>query len=386
MITKDSSDISMCYYNPDMIQINDMNGTDVTIAINNVWTADVLPEQLQVFIHANGVESIRPNGDGFQCMDDDGNDVDVEGDNELTVECYQEEPGVAGSPFLAIIDVVIMDRVISTGAAHPCFPDELISEACSWRIVVPCDYEELCTEEPSSSPSASPSESPSDAPTTGPSSSPSSNPIESPSTAPSFAPTSSPTSSPTSTPVKTSSPTSAPVKSPVEDAITQPPVSPPITVHGDDDDDDIVFNPECPDDILLINQIGVTPFPNDGIRILSQDQTSVTVELTQSYTTSPATIDYLFYQYKPDSFDTKCYEEDNMDGAATIEVTIECMRNTPIALLELWVADAVEKNVLTADDTAIIPDCCHPSVPEGTPTTKYLFEIKCETACPEVIE
>ena len=75
-----------------------------------------------------------------------------------------------------------------------------------------------------------------------------------------------------------------------------------------------------------------------------------------------------------------------MDGDATIEVTIECMRNTPIALLELWVADAAEKNVLTADDTAIIPDCCHPNVPEGTPTTKYLLEIKCETACPEVIE
>lgn len=81
----------------------------------------------------------------------------------------------------------------------------------------------------------------------------------------------------------------------------------------DDDDDDTFFNPECLDNILLINKIGVTNFQNDGIRILSQDQTSVTVKLTQSYTPSPATINYLFYQYKPDPFDTKCYEEDNDD-------------------------------------------------------------------------
>ena len=40
------------------------------------------------------------------------------------------------------------------------------------------------------------------------------------------------------------------------------------------------------------------------------------------------------------------------------------MRHTPNALLELWVDDAAEKNVLTADDTAIIPDCCHPNVPK----------------------
>merc|ERR1712183_55174 len=30
---------NMCYYNADMVQINKMNGTDVTIQVNNVWTA-----------------------------------------------------------------------------------------------------------------------------------------------------------------------------------------------------------------------------------------------------------------------------------------------------------------------------------------------------------
>merc|ERR1719162_2271453 len=113
MIEKDSSLAQMCYYNSDMVQINDMKKTDVTISINNVWTASVLPQQLQVFVNTKGVDSVRPGGDGFQCLDDDGTDIDVEGDSELTVPCYQE--GGAGnattdSSFLATIDVVVTDR------------------------------------------------------------------------------------------------------------------------------------------------------------------------------------------------------------------------------------------------------------------------------------
>lgn len=147
----------------------------------------------------------------------------------------------------------------------------------------------------------------------------------------------------------------------------------------------IYFQPECPEDILLLEHIGVTPYPDDTIRILSQDTTSVTIALSQSYTKSPATIDYIFYQYKPDSFDTKCYEEDDMDAGSKIEIRIDCMRHTPIALLELWVADDVSKDVLTTGDDATIPECCHPEVPPNTPTTKYVIEIKCETMCPEVL-
>merc|ERR1711865_970115 len=117
----------------------------------------------------------------------------------------------------------------------------------------------------------------------------------------------------------------------------------------------IYFQPECPEDILLLEHIGVTPYPDDTIRILSQDTTSVTIALSQSYTKSPATIDYIFYQYKPDLFDTKCYEEDDMDAGSKIEIRIDCMRHTPIALLELWVADDVSKDVLTTGDDATIP-------------------------------
>jgi len=131
----------------------------------------------------------------------------------------------------------------------------------------------------------------------------------------------------------------------------------------------------------------VTPYPDSAIRILSQDLTNVTVQLTQSYTDARATIDHMFYQYKPDVFDSKCYEEEDMEGGSTIEITIECLRHSPIALLELWVADEVEKEILTVEDNAVIPECCHPdNVEEGTPTTKYLVEIKCKTECPTLVQ
>merc|ERR1711939_283519 len=226
---------------------------------------------------------------------------------------------------------------------------------------------------PTTQPSATPSGSfyPSNAPTSNPtiSSYPSGTPTSSPSDShePTLHPTAEPTAEPTVAPV-------APVAKPIEKN------------SASDDGDDRVFKPECPEDIVLIEHIGVTPYPDDGIRILSQDGTNVKVELTQSYTNSPDTIDYVFYQYKPDVFDSKCYEEDDMGGGSTIEITIECMRNSQIALLELWVADDVEKEVLTVGDNATIPECCHPDVPEGTPTTKYLIEIKCKTECPDIIQ
>merc|ERR1712072_594465 len=92
LIKKDSSDLVMCHYNQDMIQINDMDTTEVTIAINNVWTQDALPGQMRVFVHTDGVDSISKGGGGFQCLDDAGDDVDIEGNKEFTVGCYQAGP------------------------------------------------------------------------------------------------------------------------------------------------------------------------------------------------------------------------------------------------------------------------------------------------------
>merc|ERR1712188_193674 len=195
LVKKDSSDLTMCHRSPDMVQINDMNTEEVTIAINNVWTQDVLPTQMRVFIHEDGIDAISKGGEGFKCKDEEGTDIDIEGDNEFTVQCYQMGPD---EPFFAVIDVVITDNFIcaTNDVPHPCNPDGLpILESCSWRIVIPCDYDQMCTDPPTAGPTASPSESHSFLPTDGPSLTPSLSPTEAHSFLPSDGPSLTPTES-----------------------------------------------------------------------------------------------------------------------------------------------------------------------------------------------
>merc|ERR1712072_881313 len=208
---------------------------------------------------------------------------------------------------------------------------------------------------PTAGPTASPSESHSFLPTDGPSLTPSLSPTEAhsflPSDGPSLTPSLTPTATPTASPTESHSalPSDGPSLTPSMMIVTEPP----IITNGEDDDKVPTFLPpmenDCPEDIILIDHIGVTPYQEDSVVILSQDTTSVTVALQQMYT-SP---------------------EENVPGRNTIEITIECSRNSQIALLEYWVADDLRKGVLQEGDNAEIPECCHPDVPEETPVTKY---------------
>lgn len=361
MVVKDSSDVTMCYYNQDMVQINEMNSTDVTVQINNVWTRDALPEQLRIFVHTDDINEIldKQDGEGFQCLNTDGTDVDIEGENELSIQCFQESPD---APWLAVVDVVITDQIICqmNDVPHPCFPDGQIFGSCSWRIVIPCEQNAICTEEPTSSPSDSPSSSPS--------SSPSLNPTPHPTPRPSSSPTSSPSDGPSSIP--TPSPSAGPTDSPT------------LKPTGRSDGSDAL----CPEDIQLITHIGVTDLPDDSIRIVSQNGSNVTVQLVQAYTDEDSAINSWYYQYQKSAFSNKCYGDTNVEGDNVEEITIQCSHHNQIALLEFWVADDISNGVLAAGDNAAIPECCHPTEPDGTPVTKYILKVRCETSCPEVIE
>jgi hypothetical protein len=257
----------MCYYNQNMVQVHDMQTNNVTMLINNVWTRDAIPEQLRVFIHTNGIDAIldKQDGDGFQCLDTDGADIDIEGNYEFTIQCHQASDD---APWLAVIDVVITDDAIcaSNDVPHPCFPDgDPILESCSWRIVVPCSEEALCTKEPTSSPTGTPTNSPTESSTD------------------------SPTDGPTATPI--ASPTITPTGDPTSDFVE----------FGDDDDDGTIYFPpvgpeECPADVLLVKQEGITDYPKDTVQVVSQDTTTVTIEITQTYTDSTSTIDMQQFQ------------------------------------------------------------------------------------------
>ena len=134
-------------------------------------------------------------------------------------------------------------------------------------------------------------------------------------------------------------------------------------------------------DFFLVAHKGVTPLPHDALHILSQDADTVTIVLKQAFTFANSTIDIVYYQYQQDSFSQECYEVASVIGGNSFELTLECTHHNPMAILEVWIADTLTKNVLSEGDDAVIPNCCHPTNPLGTPVSKYSIEIKCVTTC-----
>jgi len=330
-IEEDSSNNYMCHYDENMVQIEAMEETSVTVSIENVWLPGYPPSVITVY-SGTGSEDAP-----FQCLDEEGYDVPVlvsdkeVGENSLDVQCYQAGDG---EPYLARIDVVITDPFIcgSNEVDHPC-KDEPILESCSWRIIVPCEPSAMCDpQEIVESPSAAPSSSPIDAPSALPSS------------------------------------------SPIDSA--------PVETLGEDDDKTLDILPpmtnDCPEDVLLLTKEGVTEFHDDSVVVVSQDTTSVTIALQQMYTSPEETLDHVFYQYQQDYFDTKCYEEKDVTGNQSIEMTIQCSLTSQVAVLEYWIADDI-----VVEGDVDIPKCCHPDFPKETPVTKYVVEIKCVSTCPD---
>lgn len=135
----------------------------------------------------------------------------------------------------------------------------------------------------------------------------------------------------------------------------------------------------CAGDIKVIKTHGVTGFPSTddkhGVRILSQDTSTVTVGLDQQWVED--TIDHIFFSYKPSLFDNKCYQQQNVAGGATYKdaLTITCNVLTPLAYLEICVADT------SVEGNATIPKCCQSQVAPETPKVCYHLEIKCVTGC-----
>merc|ERR1712072_1087952 len=181
----------------------------------------------------------------------------------------------------------------------------------------------------------------------------------------------------------TESPTAKPTESP-----TVKRTDPPTVTNGEDDDDDFIFVPSCPEDVTVVKQVGATEFPddpNEAVKIVSQDLSTVTVKLNQAWS-SPGDedipIDHIYYNFMEDTFDEKCYEESQVaDGTFYDTITIQCDVTKPIALLEICLADNIANELLTVEDNAVVPKCCHPSFPPDTPVVCYAVEINCVTEC-----
>jgi len=317
-------------------------------------------------------------------------------------------------------------------------------EFCAYRVEIPCDSVPVECGEPTTAPSAStsstpsashsetptasPTKAPTNAPTESPSASPSgsfypssapsdtptksmypsSSPTDVPSNEPTNAPTKSPTASPTASPTKsptasptvaptnepTTLPTASPTASPTKGPTAEPTVSPtykmtqpPIDTNGEDDDDDFFFEGTCPEDVKLLAQNGKTDIDLDRVvNIVSQDTSTVRVALNQGWDQlgdEDIPIDRIFYSFRPDTFDEKCYEETSVvEGTVFDTITIQCHVTKPFATLEICVVDDLKNELLTIEDDASVPQCCHNEEPEK-PTVCYTIKINCVTECVE---
>jgi len=259
---------------------------------------------------------------------------------------------------------------------------------------------ECITQSPTQSPTDAPTVESSVSPTTASSGTPTtSTPTDAPTAAPTTsAPTDVPTAAPTTSAPTTSAPTDAPTAAPTTSApttlsptikaVTRPPI---ITNGGDDDDDDLVFQPTCPADVKLIATHGSKDIDLERVvRIVSQDTSTVQVALNQGWehevsggnANAIPTIDHIFYSYRTNIFDENCYEETSvMENKRIDTVTIQCNVNKPFALLKICVVDDITNGLLSVQDDATIPKCCHPTFPPNTPTVCYTIAVNCVTEC-----
>lgn len=176
-------------------------------------------------------------------------------------------------------------------------------------------------------------------------------------------------------------PTESPTRSPIDEATTEPPVEDrPPPPRGD-----------CFDDVTVMKMYGDTEFPLSPIKPVTivdvdEEANTVTVALHQSWTaTSSSTVGHIFASYKESTFHQVCVEEQDLIGGGTVfdTITIQCNVMSPRAHLTICVADDLIKNVLTADDDAEIPKCCHPNLPPDQGTVCYALEINCDSECIE---
>ena len=143
--------------------------------------------------------------------------------------------------------------------------------------------------------------------------------------------------------------------------------------------------PECPEDVFLIDTDGVTEIPIDGaVRIIDQDTSTVTVRLFNAWTSEQEAIDSIFYRYRIDTFDDRCYENQDVGGGDSYaDITIRCAQMEPYARLDICVAD--NDGALRDGDDAEVPRCCEPDLEPDTPVVCYKLVIWCETRCPETV-
>ena len=199
------------------------------------------------------------------------------------------------------------------------------------------------------------------------------------------APTAEPTGDPTPEPTAaTLSPTSSPSGAPTEPENGAPPIDPKSPTEAP------TAAPECPSKIqvlkthgeLDIGIAGAIEIINTSYDSENPSDTTVTVALTNNW---GAQIDEIYYQYKKDHFNEKCYNNSTVGiGDTYNEITIQCHVTQPYATFELCLGAEEHLSIFTDKDKAIVPQCC--DAKDHKFSACFNLMIWCSEECPAVQE
>jgi hypothetical protein len=134
---------------------------------------------------------------------------------------------------------------------------------------------------------------------------------------------------------------------------------------------------DCPEDAIVVSKVGETDFLENPIVILEQTGDTVRFLVRNTFQQTVARI-FTEYDEVP-SWNSVCYEAQNLELDDSVEYTAKCWVNEPIAIVHIWVSDP---SFLSGQDTAEVPKCCHPPANDVIPTVEYTFKLKCATECP----
>jgi hypothetical protein len=134
----------------------------------------------------------------------------------------------------------------------------------------------------------------------------------------------------------------------------------------------------CLDDISLAGQVGSATYDSLPIKIISQDTTSITIQVSNTW--GGDVLSNMFTRYDDTSFKTACPELREVTKTQTAVYTIACMANEAVAHVDIFVSETSFSTESGA--TAVVPQCCHPHADFVAPAVQYIFMLQCVSQCP----
>jgi len=165
-------------------------------------------------------------------------------------------------------------------------------------------------------------------------------------------------------PATTAQPTSSPSKGAVQAPTRAPTTTPEDSI--------------CSEDVELIKSIGSIPYNKySPIHVISQDRSTVTFEIKNTFSTSQ--VPYVYTQYDGLDSSAECLVNKNVTGSWSSEsVTAVCMTHLPVALVHIWVSAPSSDLKLSS---VKVPACCYSPVEDKYPKIQLTFMVNCESQC-----